>query len=193
MRVAALYRSRRAIERRRLPPAAAAALLAIPFLLNACATPPINPPFYHRAYRERYAITVDELKTLQFYISRKVLAHAIDGSPGVAPEQVVIVDAGTPGLVRDAGPDWMRVAFTAGGEGVLFRTRADWEDSAYLLATATESGQIVPVSKLPEPIVTVGGRRYKIIQGADAYLIVSSDNLDKLIESRPHATGYKRE
>jgi len=191
MRVAALYRSRKTIERRRLLHAGAAALLAIPLLLNGCASSPSHSTFYHRVYRERYAITVDELKTLQFYISRKVLAHAIDGSPGVAPEQVVIVDAGTPGLVRDAGPDWMRVAFTEGGEGVLFRTQIDRQDSVYVLANATESGQIVPVTKLPEPIVTLGGRRYKIIQGADAYLIVSSENLDKLIESRPHAAGVE--
>jgi len=161
-------------------------------LLSACATPPIDPPFY-RQYRERYAITADELKTLQFYISREVLAHALDGSPGVEPEQVVIVASRTPGLVREAGPDWVRVAFRQGGEGVLFRIRSDRADAVYALATTTESGRIALVSELPEPVLTLGGRRYKIVYGADAYLIVSSHDLGKLIESRPHPPGLERE
>ena len=77
-------------------------------LLGACAGPQINPPFY-REYRERYAITADELKKIQFYISGQVLANPIDGS-----SQQVVIAFGTPGLARDSGPDWVRVAFQEG-------------------------------------------------------------------------------
>jgi hypothetical protein len=170
--------------------ARAAALLGI-LLLSACGISSIDPPFY-REYRERYALTADELETLQFYISRQVLAHALDGSPGVAPDQVVLLAAHTPGLVRDAGPDWLRVAFTKGGEGVLFRSRNDRADALYELATTTEDGRIVLVSELPERVLSQGERRYKIIEGADAYLIVSRKDLGHLIESRPRPTGLER-
>lgn len=173
-----------------LSPARAAGLLGM-LLLGACAAGPIDPPFY-REYRERYAITAEELKTLQFYISREVLAHAMDGSSGVTPEQVVIVAARTPGLVRDAGPDWVRVAFREGGEGVLFRTRNARADAVYGLATTTGDGRIALVSELPEPVLSQGGRRYKIINGADAYLIVGTEDLSRLIESRPRPAGLER-
>lgn len=158
-------------------------------VLGACsAERPINPPF-QREYRDRYGITTEELKKLQFYISREVLAHAMDGVPGVQPEQVVIVASRTPGLVRDAGPDWLRVAFREGGEGVLFRLRNDRAGAVYALATQAENGKIVLVSELPEPILTQGGRRYKLAYGADAYLIVDAVDLSTLIQSRPHAGG----
>jgi hypothetical protein len=168
-----------------------AALLGI-LLLNACASRPINPPFY-RQYREQYAITADELRTLQFYISYEVLAHAMDGSPDVTPEGVVIVAARTPGLVREVGPDWLRVAFTKGGEDVLFRARNDRANAVYGLATITESGKIALVSELPEPVLTQGERRYRILKGADASLIVSQKDLGRLIERRPRPAGLERE
>src|SRR5207249_10849112 len=108
------------------PPARIAALLGI-LLLSACGTEQIDPPFY-RAYRDQYAITAEELKTLQFYISGDVLAHAVDASGGGTPAQAVIVKQRTPGLVREVGPNWLRVAFTEGGEGVLFRLRSRSEE-----------------------------------------------------------------
>jgi hypothetical protein len=179
------------IRKRCLPPARAAAVLCL-LLIGACATRPLNPPFYGM-HRDRYAITVAELKTLQFYISRQVIAQAMDGASGLAPEEVILVAAGTPGLALDAGPDWLRVAFRAGGQGVVFRRSSDRQDAIYGLATMTEDGKSVLVSKLPEPILSQGGRRYKIVSGADAYLIVDIKDLGRLIESRPHAGGLKRE
>jgi hypothetical protein len=172
-------------------PRRAAALAGLLFL-SACAERPINPPF-EREYRDRYAITADEMKTLQFYISREVLAHAMDSAPGVAPEQVIIVASQTPGLVREVGPDWIRVAFREGGEGVLFRLRNNRPGAVYGLATQTPDGKVALVTELPEPVVTQGGRRYKIIYGADAYLIVDAEDLGHLIDRRPHAGGLKRE
>lgn len=168
-----------------------AALLGA-LLLIGCAEKPMDPPFYLR-YREQYAITADEMKQLQFYISREVLAHAMDGAPGTTPEQVVIVAARTPGLVREVGPNWLRVAFTKGGEGVLFRLRDDRSDAIYQLATPAEGGKIALVREQPEPILTQGGRRYKILKGADAFLIVSHDDLDHVIKSRPRPAGLERE
>ena len=110
---------------------------------------------------ESYAISPDELKKLQFYISGQVVAHRIDvGSPTDTPGVVMVADH-TPGLVQESGSDWLRVAFTQGGEGLLFRLRADRGDSVYALATTTESGQIVLVSQLPEPVLITGGRRFR--------------------------------
>jgi hypothetical protein len=117
----------------------------------------------------------------------------MDASPGVAPEQVVVVAARTPGLVREVGPDWLRVAFTKGGEGVLFRLRNNGKDAVYQLATTTQGGQVALVRDLPEPVLTQGERRYKILKGADAFLIISRGDLDRLIKSRPHPTGLERD
>jgi len=179
-------------QERFLPLARIAALLGF-LLLAACGTEQIDPPFY-RGYRDQYAITAEELKTLQFYISAEVLAHALDASTGVTtPEQVVIVDKRTPGLVREVGPNWLRVAFTKGGEGVLFRLRNDKQSAVYALATRTADGKIALVSELPDPIVSQGDRRFQIIRGADAYLIVSAKDLNRVIDSRRRATGLKSE
>ena len=170
------------------------AWLGIVFILGACSSTPtaFNPPFLHRTYRQSYAISPDELKKLQFYISGEVVAHRIDvGSPTDTPG-VVMVAAHTPGLVQESGSDWLRVAFTEGGEGLLFRLRADRSDSVYALATTTESGQIVLVSQLPEPVLITGGRRFKIVSGATAYLLVNRDDLTRLLESRPRPGGLQR-
>jgi hypothetical protein len=175
-----------------LPFVRAAGLVGF-FLLSACARQPIiDPPFYGE-YRDRYAISADELKTLQFYISAEVLAHEMDATPGVEAKQVVIVAARTPGVVRDVGPDWLRVAFTKGGEGVLFRLRDDLPGATYYLATPTEGGKIALVRNLPQPVLIQGGRHYKIIRGADAYLNVSAKDINGLINSRPRAQGIIRE
>ena len=93
-------------------------LLGIVFILGACSTPTaFNPPFLHRTYREGYAISPDELKKLQFYISGQVVSHRIDvGSPTDTPGVVMVADH-TPGLVQESGSDWLRVAFTAGRRG----------------------------------------------------------------------------
>ena len=103
----------------------------------------------------------------------------------------MIVAAGTPGLVREVGSDWLRVAFTEGGEGVLFRLRADRSDSVYALATTTESGEIVLVSRLPEPVLTTGGRQFKITSGATAYLLVNNDDLNRLLAGRQRPGGLQ--
>ncbi len=168
--------------------------LGIVLILGACSSAQptaFNPPFFDRALRQSYAITPDELKTLQFYISGEVLAHRIEDRSPTATPDVVIVPAGTPGLVREVGSDWLRVAFTEGGEGVLFRLRADRNDSVYALATTTESGEIVLVSRLPEPVVTTGGRRFKIISGATAYLLVNNDDLNRLLAGRQRPGGLQ--
>lgn len=165
------------------------AALACGLLSGACATP--SEPFYHQLYRERYAITDAELQTLQFYISTEVLAHAM-GPGALTPGGVAIVPADTPGLVREVGPDWLRVAFRPEGEGVLFAIRHGPGDSSYMLATRTETGEIVRVSELPRPVLRQGEQSYQIVEGAQAYLLVNDKQLQELIERRPHATGLER-
>ena len=61
----------------------------------------------------------------------------------------------------------------------------------YALATTTESGQIVLVSQLPEPVLITGGQRFKIVSGATAYLLVNSDDLNRLLASRPRPGGLQ--
>lgn len=47
------------------------------------------------------------------------------------------------------------------------------------------------MSDLRDPVLIQGERRYRLIQGADVYLIVSAKDLGHVIESRPHVTGLE--
>src|SRR5262249_61598075 len=102
-------------------------------------------------------------------------------------------DNRAPGLVGDVGPNWLAVAFTKGGEGVLLRLRNDKQSAVYALATRTADGKIALVSELPDPVVSQGDRRFQIIRGADAYLIVGGKDLTRVIDSRRRATGLTEE
>ena len=42
---------------------------------------------------------------------------------------------------------------------------------------------------LADPIVTVGDRRFRVLRGADASLLIDDDDLSRLIEARAHASG----
>lgn len=147
--------------------------------------------FHDREHRATLGLQVEELKTVQFYASEEILAHELGASGTLqGPDHVYIVAQGTRGVVTDGGPDWLRVSFGP-GEGALFLANPDAKpDSIYLLATEARPGERpVRVKDLPDPIVTVGGRRFRVIHGAGASLLIDDDDLSRLIDARKHAPG----
>jgi hypothetical protein len=154
-----------------------------------CAHSPLY--FQDREHRATYDFQLEELKTVQFYTSQEILAHEIGPSGTLAgPDHVFIVSPGTPGAVTAAGPHWLRVSFGS-GPGALFLANPDLKpDSIYALATESEAGgRPVRVKDLADPIVTVGERRFRVIRGASASLLIDEDDLVRLIDARAHAPG----
>lgn len=147
--------------------------------------------FHDREHRATYGLQIEELRTVQFYASEEILAHEVGASGDLeGPDHVYIVAPGTPGAVTDAGPHWLRVSFGS-GPGALFMANADARpDSIYSLATEGDSGgRPVRLKDMTDPIVAVGGRRFRVIRGADASLLIDNGDLERLIEARAHAPG----
>jgi hypothetical protein len=147
--------------------------------------------FHDRAHRATYDLQPQELRSVQFYASEEILAHEVGASGALeGPDHVYIVASRTRGTVTDAGPHWLRVSFGP-GEGVLFLAKPDARtDSIYMLATEGDSGgAAVRVKDLADPIVTVGKRRFRVIRGVNASLLIDDGDLSRLIEARAHAPG----
>jgi hypothetical protein len=165
-------------------------------MLTGCAmlkgaSPP--PRFMHQQHRETYAMTEADLEQLQFFVSTKVVAHDLDAT---GPEGVVLVEAGTPGVAVAAGPQWIRVRFQKEGQGVVFLADPNARrDSQYTLATDADGRkqgyQLVRQTK--DRILRVGGRRYYIVEGAEAYLLVDAKTLQKVIAGRRKLEGEQLE
>ena len=151
--------------------------------------------FLHVAYRQMYAIEDQEFYKLQFYVAKDVLAHEetrAQGDAGAAG-RVIVMREGTPGVVKEVGDDWLRVSFEKGGPGVFFLTDPTKEEDLYWLATRMEGREgLYVVKDLPQKIVLQEGRRYLVMEGADASLLVDGSDMARLIESRRHAKGRKR-
>jgi hypothetical protein len=169
--------------------------LAVTLLLAACGTfAPLRGSyapyrFMQQQHREAYAMTQDDLEKLQFFTSTKVLAHDLNAA---GSEGVVLVDAGTPGVAVASGPNWIRVSFQQGGPGVVFLAQPTTgaRDSQYSLATEGDEGtgyQLVRLTK--DRILRDGTRRYQIIEGADAHLVVDQKSLTKVVDTRRKAQG----
>ena len=127
---------------------------------------------------------------LQFFVSTKIVAHDLD-TPGA--EGLVLVNAGTPGRAIAAGPRWIRVQFQEGGQGVVFLANpATSRDTAYALATEADGGDgYRQVRDVPDHVLQAGGRRYRIVDGWDAELLVDGETLQKVVEGRRHVEGQK--
>jgi hypothetical protein len=168
-------------------------LLVAPLLMlaTACATPPL--PFRQVSLREHFAIAETEFASLQFYVSRRVVAHDVSaGTPGAG--DVLIVPEQTAGVVKEVGSHWLRVAFEPGGDGVIFLARQGPRDSIYKLATRAEDGsQLAWVDAAGDPILRDGQRVYRVVEGADAFLLVDTDDFNELVARRAHATGAELE
>lgn len=164
-------------------------LLLAALILAGCATP--KEVFMHRWFRENFAITDQELKTAQFYISAEILARRVTPNEPATPDSVVIVPPETPGLVTEAGPEWVRVSFTPGRPGVPFVAALKGRsDSAYWLATEVEGKPgYWPVRDLPEKILRVEGVEYQLLSGYNARLLINSKDMERLIGERRHIPG----
>ncbi len=165
-------------------------LLALTLLfVGACSVRHIG--FMHVRHRVNYSLEAQELERAQFYISTRILAKDISDS-AVRDEAagVIIVPEGTPGMVLEVGPRWLRVSFDKEGSGVMFLSDPERGDDAYWLATEVE-GQpgLHKVKDLPEKILLNGGTAYKLIYGANARLLINEKDLGKLIEQRRHLKG----
>jgi hypothetical protein len=162
-------------------------------ILAGCATP--KEVFMHRWHRENFAITDQELKTAQFYISAEVLAKRLSDDGPATAESVVIVPAETPGVVTEAGPDWVWVSFQAGGSGVPFvAILTGKSDSAYWLATEVQGEPgFRPVREVPDRILRVGGEAYQLLSGYNARLLISSEDVQRLIGARTHIPGREKQ
>jgi hypothetical protein len=157
-------------------------LVAAVVSLSACSGAPKKMNFLHSSVRETYLIQPAELKALQFYISENVLAQG-DGD-------VVLVASGTKGAVTEVGPNWLRVSFQEGGPGVLFVSDTGKPEDRYWLATTAEGlPGVYKVKDLPDKVLENQGRRHKVVQGADAYLLLDRKDFDKLVEGRQHIKG----
>ncbi len=156
---------------------------------SACATPP--EVLLQRAHRENFALQPDELRRASYYVSDRIVAHELSGDgTATRPDQVLVLEPETPGALVDVGPNWLRVSFDR-GPGVLFVSRPEVRpDSVYQLASDPEPGQEPRrVSDIEDRTASVGGRRYKLIYGAEARLLIDSQVLHEIIESRQRARG----
>jgi len=158
------------------------------FLIVGCATP--KQTFLHKSHRENFALQADELEGVQFYISTEVLAR--DEIAGDTPAGVIILPVGTPGAVTEVGPNWLRVSFSAQGEGAYFVTVPDpaSPDSAYWLATRVEQGsEPVRVKDLDDKVIHTRAGDFRVVYGDAARLLIDSRQLQELIAKRTHLPG----
>lgn len=152
--------------------------------------------FSHRFHRLQYGLTDDEVKGLQFYLSSDVLAQT------ASPKQrtptgtsVVLVPRDIPGVATAVGRDWIRVTFRKGGHGVPFLSDIASTTDAYLLyslATTVEgSDQLRKVADVPNNVAYYEGNAYTIAQGYNAVLMVDSEQLQELINTRKLGPGVE--
>jgi hypothetical protein len=170
-----------------------AALAPLLVIACACAAPPET--LLHRAHREYYALQPAEFERARYFVSERIVAHElVDGADAPDPSRVLVLETDTPGAATEVGPDWLRVSFDR-GPGVLFLARPGGaSDSWYQLASDPEPGQERRrVSEIGGSIARVGARRYKVIFGADARLLIEADALRELLDSRPRARGREPE
>jgi hypothetical protein len=156
------------------------------FLLTGCAEVSIKRDFYHNYHRLAYSLTEQELKGLQLYIAKDVLAQ-YESPDGV---KSLLIQKETPGVVLEVGPNWLKVSFQAGGKGTIFLADDDKSVDRYWLATEVKDKDgYYRVSKLPVQILINDGNIYKIVYGADAFLLIDSDKLQELREKRKVIKG----
>jgi hypothetical protein len=159
-------------------------------LLAGCTTP--KTTFMQVQHREDFAIQDDEILRLQFYISTDILARNLE-TRGEA-DSVVVMEADTPGVATEVGPDRIRVSFRDGSDGVYFLA-TDMQrggDAVYWLATEVPGrAGLQRVMDLDEKVLVTPDGEFELLRGYDARLLVSLKDLERLIEGRAHVPGRK--
>jgi hypothetical protein len=160
-------------------------IVALLSLLAGCSsTPPIA--FQNSSHRQVYSLNEEDLKKLQFYISRDVVAQYQDAT-GM---KSLLLTRLTPGVVTGAGPNWIKVSFKEGGIDVPFLTDPSQYDGRYWIATEVEgSKDFKKIADLPDKSILYKGTRYKLVSGADAILLMDWDGWKRLVETRKVTEG----
>ena len=169
--------------------AASLALLAC-LVLAGCTTP--KATFMQIQHREDFAIQDEEIKRLQFFISTQVLAKNL--ADRTLAESVVVLKADTPGVATEVESDRIRVSFREGSPGVYFLATEMQRggDAVYWLATEVPGRPgLHRVKDLDEKIIRTPQGDFELIRGYDARLLVSLDDLKKLIAGRTHLEGRR--
>ncbi len=143
-----------------------------------CSTP-IRKHFLHKHDRLDFLLTADEIKTLQFYVSTRVVAIA-----QAEQAQSIVVPAGTPGVITEVGPEFLRVSFKK-GTSVPFVADPTAGYQPYFLATTDPSGSgLQKLADTADQVFHRDGISYRIEYGASALLEVDLEQMRKLIARR---------
>jgi len=163
-------------------------IVAVFSLLVGCSSAPIA--FQNNSHRQVYSLNEEDLKKLQFYISRDVVAQYQDATG----TKSLLVPRLTPGVVTSAGPNWLKVSFKEGGVDVPFITDPNQYDGRYWIATEVGGTKdLKKIAELPEKSILYKGTRYKLVSGSDAILLVDWDGWKSLVETRKGTEGRRVE
>jgi hypothetical protein len=159
-------------------------IVAFLSLLVGCASPPKIVGFQHNYHRQVYSLSEEDLKKLQFYISKDVVAHYQDATG----TKSLLVPRLTPGVVTGVGPNWLKVSFREGGADVPFIL----SNAMYWIATEVEgSKDFKRIAELPEKVLLHKGTRYTLVSGTDAYLLVDWEGWAEIVETRKATEGRR--
>jgi hypothetical protein len=160
-------------------------IVALLSLLAGCSSAaPIA--FQNNSHRQVYSLNEGDLKKLQFYISRDVVAQYQD----VTGTKSLLLPRLTPGVVTGAGPNWLRVSFKEGGVDVPFVSDPNQYDGRYWIATEVEGTKdLKKIADLPDKSILYKGIRYKLVSGSDAILLMDWDGWKRLVETRKVTEG----
>jgi hypothetical protein len=162
-------------------------VVAIVFFLASCSSPPIA--FRNTSHRQTYSLNLEDLEKLQFYISSDVVAQYQDATG----TKSLLLTRLTPGVVTDAGPNWIKVNFREGGVDVPFIADPNQYDARYWIATEVEgSKDFKRIYELSDRSFLYKGIRYKVVSGADAVLLFDVDGWKRVVETRKVTEGRQR-
>ena len=151
--------------------------------------------FSHQFHRERYRLTDEEIKGLQFFASSQVLAQTESADVIETPTggNVILVKRETPGVVTEVGPNWIRVSFKEGGSGMHFLSnagsRAGGSSDYYIATTVEGSSELSMVKDVPGHIAIHDGVRYKVVEGFNMMLSCDRVQLQALFDDRGIGEG----
>jgi hypothetical protein len=171
-------------------------------LFAACAKPPptARVPF-SEALRERYRLEDAQLRGIQYYISHQiVLERAAAGGTRRVESGRLIVRGGTTihQVVLPPGtPGWIEAAAFVGEADRRHVVEVSFELNAPLRFSPVEPGGVYGLSALPRKAtgtladffasrgrpqrfqVSFAGEPWRVVAGADAYLLIEGEALDQ--------------
>ena len=162
-------------------------IVALFSLLIGCSSA-VPIAFQNNSHRQVYSLNEEDLKKLQFYISRDVVAQYQDATG----TKSLLLSRLTPGVVAAAGPDWIKVSFRVEGVDVPFVTDPKQYDGRYWIATEVKgSKDFKRIADLPEKFFLYKGIQYKLVSGADAILLFDWEGWKRLVETRKTTEGRR--